>query len=90
MRRFAGWWCARPVLAAAALYAILACLFLGPGLLPRHTISGSDYLWSVTPWTKLRPPDVRPLGANSELVDTVTVFQPFFQYTRDRLPEIPL
>jgi hypothetical protein len=78
------------VLAAAALYAVLACLFLGPGLLPRHTISGSDYLWSVAPWTTLRPPDVRPLGANSELVDPVTVFQPFFQYTRDRLPEVPL
>ena len=88
--RFWRWWGVRPVLAATALYAVIACLFLGPGLLPRHTISGSDYLWSATPWTELRPPDVREFGANSELVDPVTVFQPFFQYTRDRLPEIPL
>ena len=88
--RFWRWWGVRPVLAATALYAVIACLFIGPGLLPRHTISGSDYLWSATPWTELRPPDVREFGANSELVDPVTVFQPFFQYTRDRLPEIPL
>src|SRR5258708_6435353 len=29
-------------------------------------------------------------GANRELVDPVTVFQPFVQYSRDRQPGVPL
>ena len=81
---------ARPVAAAAALYTLLAVVFLAPGLLPDHTISGSDYLWTSAPWNTSRPADVRAFGANRELVDLVTVFQPFVQYTRDQQPGVPL
>ena len=88
--RFWRWWGARPVAAAAALYTLLAVVFLAPGLLPGHTISGSDYLWTSAPWNTSRPADVRPFGANRELVDPVTVFQPFVQYTRDQQPGVPL
>ncbi len=84
------WFRARPVAAAAALYALLAVVFLAPGLLPGHTISGSDYLWTAAPWNTSRPPDVHRFGANGELVDPVTVFQPFLQYTRSALPDVPL
>ncbi len=84
------WARTRPVAAAAALYTLLAVVFLAPGLLPDHTISGSDYLWTSAPWNTSRPADVRPFGANRELVDPVTVFQPFLQYTRDQQPGVPL
>ncbi len=33
---------------------------------------------------------MRPFGSNFELADAVAVFQPFFQYTRDQLPDVPL
>ncbi len=33
---------------------------------------------------------MRLYGSNFELADAVAVFQPFFQYTRDALPDIPL
>ena len=52
------------------------------GCCPGRTLSSSDGLWSVPPWTRIKPADVRPLGANFELADAVAVFQPFFQYTR--------
>ena len=37
-----------------------------------------------------RPDGVRPFGANSELADAVAVFQPFTQYARGGLPDVPL
>ncbi len=35
-------------------------------------------------------PTSAPLGANFELADAVAVFQPFFQFTRAVLPDVPL
>jgi hypothetical protein len=80
----------RPALAAAALYAVLALLFVAPALVPGRTLASTDLLWSITPWTADRPDGVRDLGANWELADSVAQFQPFLAYTRERLPDIPL
>jgi hypothetical protein len=88
--RGAGWARRRPVLAAALAYAALAVAFLAPGLAPGHTISGSDLLWSSAPWAASRPADVGPFGANPDLTDPVTVFQPLQQAVRARLPDAPL
>jgi MYXO-CTERM domain-containing protein len=63
---------------------------VGEGLLPGRTLSSSDGLWSATPWTASKPDGVRLYGSNFELADAVAVFQPFFEYTRDALPDIPL
>jgi hypothetical protein len=87
----------RPVLSAFLLYAVLAVLFFLPGLVPGHTISGADYLWSAAPWNTSVPAGI-PLrsthpviyGQNPVLVDPVTVFEPFLQYTKSQLPHIPL
>jgi hypothetical protein len=81
---------ARPVLCAAIVYAVLSLVMVGQGLLPGRTLSSSDGLWSVTPWTASKPAGVRPLGSNFELADAVAVFQPFFQFTRSVLPDVPL
>ena len=80
----------RPSLAAAALYAVLALLFVAPALVPGRTLASTDLLWSITPWTADRPDGVRDLGANWEMADSVAQFQPFLAYTRERLPDIPL
>jgi hypothetical protein len=80
----------RPSLAAAALYAVLALLFVAPALVPGRTLASTDLLWSITPWTADRPDGVRDLGANREMADSVAQFQPFLAYTRSRLPDIPL
>jgi hypothetical protein len=80
----------RPMLAAAALYLVLGIVLLAPGLVPGHTLSGSDYLWTAAPWDSLRPEGVRPLGANPELVDPATQHQPFLEHTRGALPDVPL
>jgi hypothetical protein len=87
----------RPKLTALILYAFLAILFFSPGLLPGHTTSGADYLWNAAPWNTVRPKSVPqvsfnpPLfGSNDQLVDPVTVFGPFLEYTRSQLPHIPL
>jgi hypothetical protein len=81
---------ARPGLAAALAYALLALALVAPGLVPGHTLSASDYLWSAAPWQAERPDGVRDLGANYELADSVVQFQPWAQYLRERLPEAPL
>ena len=80
----------RPSLAAAALYAVLALLFVAPALVPGRTLASTDLLWSIAPWTADRPDGVRDLGANWEMADAVAQFQPFLAYTRERLPDIPL
>jgi membrane protein YfhO len=72
------------------IYAVLSTIFVGQGLLPGRTLSTSDMLWSTAPWTNQAPSDVRWGGANFELADAVTVFQPFFEHSRDVLPHIPL
>ena len=76
---------------------MLAVIFFSPGLLPGHTTSASDYLWSAAPWNTSIPTGVfrysaHPLivGSNHQLVDPTTVFQPYLQYTRSQLPHTPL
>src|SRR5215208_1242819 len=81
---------ARPGLAAALAYALLALALVAPGLVPGRTLSASDYLWSAAPWQAERPDGVRDLGANYELADSVVQFQPWTQYLRARLPDAPL
>ncbi|HEX3278258.1 MAG TPA: YfhO family protein [Thermoleophilaceae bacterium] len=90
LRGWIGWWIARPTLCAALIYAVLSLIFVGQGLLPGRTLSSSDGLWTAAPWKAYRPDGVRPFGSNFELADAVAVFQPFFQFTRDALPGVPL
>jgi hypothetical protein len=80
----------RPTLVAAALYAVLALALFSPGLVPGRTLSGSDYLWTATPWTAERPADVPLLGSNREVFDSATQFQPALLWIRRSLPDIPL
>jgi Bacterial membrane protein YfhO len=81
---------ARPTLAAALVYAVLSLVFVGQGLLPGRTLSGSDYLWSTVPWASSRPADVPLLGSNFEQADAADVFQPFFDYSKAAFPHPPL
>jgi hypothetical protein len=78
------------VLTAAGVYALLTLLLVGLGLLPGHTLSASDYLWSGAPWQAVAPPGVSGLGSNYEQADAVLVFQPFAQWARGPLPDVPL
>lgn len=80
----------RPTLSAAILYALLSLALFAPALLPGHTLSASDYLWSGAPWTQERPAGVQELGSNYEEVDAVLQFQPFLQYAARHLPDVPL
>jgi hypothetical protein len=77
-------------IAATAIYLLLAVVFLGQGLLPGHTMWTSESMWSEPPFTREIPADVRAFGANHELIDPATQFEPFLRYTRDRLPDVPL
>jgi hypothetical protein len=80
----------RPAAAAALGYALLALVLVAPGLVPGQALSGSDLLWSAAPWHAERPGGVRDLGSNYELADSAVQFQPWLQYARDRLPDVPL
>jgi hypothetical protein len=84
------WLRRHPVAAAALVYAVLSVLLYAPALLPGHTLSASDYLWTAAPWAAERPSDIRPFGSNYELVDSAVQFQPWLEYTRERLPDVPL
>ena len=84
------WWMDRPALCAAAFYLLLSLVMVGQGLLPGWTLSSSDGLWSATPWTAAKPEAVRLYGSNYELADAVAVFQPFYEFTRATLPDVPL
>ncbi len=90
MRRAVAWLEARPNLAAASLYALLALFLFAPALAPGRTLGSSDTLWSAAPWKPYKPDGVRFFGANPELADQTVVFLPFQQYARERLPDIPL
>lgn len=86
-----------PVLVALACYVVLGVVFFWPGLLPGHTVSAADYLWNAAPWNASIPhglpvQSLHPyrVGSNPELVDGVTVFEPFLQYTKSLLPHVPL
>ncbi len=84
------WLRRRPTVAAAVVYGLLSVALYAPALVPGHTLSASDYLWTAAPWAAQRPADVRGFGANYELLDSVLQFQPFLRYSRDRLPDAPL
>ncbi len=80
-----------PAAAAALIYAVLSLLMFAPGLVPGRTLSASDFLWTAGPWQSSVPAGVpTPFGSNREQADSVQVFQPFLETTRDRLPDIPL
>jgi hypothetical protein len=84
------WLRRHPAAAAALIYAVLSVLMYAPALMPGHTLSAADYLWTAAPWAAERPDDVRAFGSNYELVDSAVQFQPWLEYTRDRLPDVPL
>jgi hypothetical protein len=84
------WLRRHPAAAAALVYAVLGLVLYAPALLPGHSLSASDYLWSAAPWSAERPADVPFLGSNFELVDASTQSQPWLEYTRERLPDVPL
>ena len=84
------WLRAHPTAAAALVYAVLTVVLYGAALLPGHTLSASDFLWSAAPWAAERPADVEFLGSNLELVDASTQSQQWLEYTRERLPAAPL
>jgi hypothetical protein len=58
--------------------------------MPGRTLASADTLWSAAPWTATTPSGVSVLGANPELVDPATVFEPFTQYIAGQLPSAPL
>jgi hypothetical protein len=62
----------------------------GQGVLPGRTLSGSDQLWTAAPWAASAPVLSQPAGANPELFDATLQFEPFADYTRERLPDPPL
>jgi hypothetical protein len=85
------WVTRHQTVSAAAVYVVLALLLVGPGLLPGRTLSSSDQLWSAAPWAASAPAGVEaPWGSNFEQSDSVTMFQPFLEHTRDALPGVPL
>lgn len=79
----------RPAVLAAALYAVLAVLFVSPALMPGKTLSASDYLWSLPPWHEMQPSSVGPLGANWEQLDNTLQYSLYRNYTREQ-GEVPL
>jgi uncharacterized membrane protein len=84
------WLRGHPTVAAALVYALLTVVLYGAALVPGHTLSASDFLWSAAPWAAERPADVEFLGSNLELADPVLQFEPYARYARDRLPDAPL
>lgn len=79
---------ARPLLAAVLLYGTLSMALMSPGLMPGKTISSSDQLWYYAPWAASRPAHLpRP---NVEVADAPVQFEPFAEFTKTSLPEIPL
>lgn len=91
------WALRHPVLLVLGAYVVLGVIFFWPGLLPGHTVSAADYFWNAAPWNTAIPhglpkQSLHPLvvGSNTQLIDGITVFEPFLQYTRTQLPQIPL
>jgi hypothetical protein len=84
------WLRRHPTAAAALVYLLLGVVLYAPALLPGHTLSASNYLWSAAPWAAQKPADVPFLGSNFELVDASTQSQQWLAYTRERLPDVPL
>src|SRR6188472_1409781 len=88
--RVLDWLRAHPTAAAALVYLVLSIALYSPALLPGHTLSPSDYLWSAAPWDAERPADVPFLGSNYELVDAATQSQQWIEYSRHHLLDPPL
>ena len=80
----------REPLAAAAVYLVLALVFAAPALVPGHTLSSSDYLFSAAPWASSAPAGLPVDGSNPQLVDPAVVFQPFTRYETGPGPFPPL
>ena len=80
----------RPALAAALIYSVLSLVMVAHALPPGRTLSSSDSLWSVTPWSTSKPATVPGGGSNPDLNDTVIQFQPYLLYTRSVFPDVPL
>ncbi len=79
----------RPALAAAIFYAIVAIVFLGPGLLPGKALSSNDTLWFEPPWLPSKPADLtRP--SNGELGDSTEHLQLFLRSNAEHFPDIQL
>ena len=53
---------ARPTLAAAVLYAVVALAFVAPALVPGRVMSHSQALWFAPPWSSERPTSVETAG----------------------------
>jgi Bacterial membrane protein YfhO len=80
---------ARPVLSAALVYATLALIFVGPGLLPGRVLSSSDSYWFQVPWVYDIPAGLeRP--ANPEIDDAPSVLHTFVRHAKSELPHVPL
>ncbi len=79
----------RPNVAAAVLFAVLAIVFVGQGLLPGRTLSNSDTFWFYPPF-KANHPAALAHSANPEIDDAPALMQPFVRYTKASLPHIPL
>jgi Bacterial membrane protein YfhO len=80
----------RPALGAAIVYALLALIMVGQGLLPGRTFTASDLLYGQVPWLSSKPAGAQPGPSNFELADAAQQFQPFLTYSRDRLLDAPL
>jgi hypothetical protein len=81
----------RPNLAAALIYALVAVVMFGPGLIPGRTLSNSDQLLLEYPWKGADPHDFpRASVPPEESDDAVTQFRPFLRYASDHLFDPPL
>ncbi len=78
------------MLGAAALYAALSLVMVAPGLVPGRTLSSSDLLWTVAPWSATKPAAVPAHGANPENADSVSAFGPLARDARATLPSLAL
>jgi Bacterial membrane protein YfhO len=83
----AGSWLAgrNPTALAAAIFALLSLLFVAPALVPGHTLSSTDYLYSQIPWSAEAPAGYTA-PSNTELYDPAFQFIPWLEYTRSELP----
>ena len=80
----------RPTLAAAALYAALALVFMGPALVPGRSLSNSDLRYFDVPWSPSRPADLRRPSQVGEAHDWAVAYDPWLRYSRAEFPGIPL
>jgi hypothetical protein len=80
----------RPVVAAVVLYGSLALVFVGPALLPGRTLSNSDSLYFLVPWSASRPADLQRPAQIGDEQDWAVAYEPWLRYNRAEFPAIPL